>query len=269
METRATVVIPTFGDAKFARWAVKSVQNQTVRDIEICIICDGSPENMISFFHGMGKEDQRIKVFTYPKAPRTGEPYRDIVIKQTTGKIICYCSHDDLWLPDHIRAVEKSLATCCFTHTLHASIGLPKEIKGKYDIFSVIYDIDLTDINIVKTMLSGTNFFGLTFGAHTRASYMKLSEGWITTPRPEIPTDLYMWCKFLNAYGNNCKTTSKLTALNFPKIMRDNWSETERDDELRFYYERIQSRPFLWNLKMYMKINQIINRKRKKSLSVL
>jgi|SRR5271157_1749191 len=104
---RATVIIPTFGNAKFARWAVKSVQRQTVTDIEICIICDGSPENMVSFLNNMRKEDPRIKVFVFPKSPRTGEPYRDIVIKQTTGKIICYCSHDDLWLPDHVRTMEK------------------------------------------------------------------------------------------------------------------------------------------------------------------
>ena len=70
---RATVIIPTFGNAKFARWAVKSVQRQTVTDIEICIICDGSPENMVSFFNNMRKEDPRIKVFVFPKvAPDRG-----------------------------------------------------------------------------------------------------------------------------------------------------------------------------------------------------
>ena len=81
MEARATVIIPTYGNASFARWAIKSVQQQTVKDIEICIICDGSPENMVSFFKAMSKEDSRLKVYEYPKSPRTGEPYRDIVIK--------------------------------------------------------------------------------------------------------------------------------------------------------------------------------------------
>ena len=74
MEVRATVIIPTFGNAKFARWAIKSVQQQSIKDIEICIICDGSPEEMISFFKGMEKEDPRVQVFVFPKSPRTGEP---------------------------------------------------------------------------------------------------------------------------------------------------------------------------------------------------
>lgn len=105
---RATVIIPTFGNAKFARWAIKSVQNQTVKDIEICIICDGSPEHMVSFFQRYGEMIPGLK-FCFSKITKDREPYRDIVIKQTTGKIICYCSHDDLWLPDHIKEVEKTL----------------------------------------------------------------------------------------------------------------------------------------------------------------
>ena len=116
MDARATVIIPTFGNATFARWAIKSVQQQTVKDIEICIICDGSTEHMISFFKNMEEEDPRLKVFVFPKSPRAGEPYRDIVIKQTTGRNICYCSHDDLWLPYHIQEIEQSLNICCFTH---------------------------------------------------------------------------------------------------------------------------------------------------------
>jgi glycosyltransferase involved in cell wall biosynthesis len=79
LETIATVIIPTFGNATFAGWAIKSVQNQTVKNIEICIICDGSPENMVSFFRNIEKEDSRVKVFVFPKSPRTGEPYRDII----------------------------------------------------------------------------------------------------------------------------------------------------------------------------------------------
>ena len=143
MKVRATVIIPTFGNAKFARWAIKSVQQQTVKDIEICIICDGSPKNMISFFKDMAKEDARLKVFVFPKSPRTGEPYRDTVIKQTTGNIICYCGHDDLWLPCHIEEMEKSLTQCCFTHSIHALVGVPEKIRNKDGLFDGLALINL------------------------------------------------------------------------------------------------------------------------------
>jgi len=245
MVARATVIIPTFGNAQFARWAIKSVQQQSIKDIEICIICDGSPKHMISFFQDMAQEDARLKVFAFPKSPRTGEPYRDIVIKQTIGNIICYCGHDDLWLPHHVEKMEKSLKSCWFTHSLHTFINLPENIKDKNILSASTQWINLRDRGIIKRMHGGENFFGLTFGAHTRKSYYGLKEGWVTTPQKDIPTDLYMWRKFLSAYNNRCQTTMRVTALNFQHTIRQDWSEQERDDELKHYFKRIQDPAFL------------------------
>ena len=71
----------------------------------------------------------------------------------------------------------------------------------------------------------------MTFGAHTRKSYYELEEGWVTTPSKDIPTDFYMWRKFLAAYKKSCKTTMRVTALNFQQTIRTDWSEQERDSE--------------------------------------
>jgi glycosyltransferase involved in cell wall biosynthesis len=245
---RATVIIPTFGNARFARWAVKSVQNQNVNDIEICIICDGSPDAMVAFFQEMERDDPRISVFVFPKSPRTGEPYRDIVLSQTTGAIICYCSHDDLWLPDHVQVMEKSLRTCDFTHTLHAGVNPARSGADTSDWLGSVVAIDLNQ-EIINKMKGGENFFGLTFGAHTRDSYFRLPERWETTP-DDIPTDLYMWCKFFSNFPDRCRTAFRLTALCFPQIPRKEWSEHQRDEELSMYFKKIQTPGFFWALRM-------------------
>ncbi len=266
MEARATVIIPTFGQASFAQWAVKSVQNQKIKDIEICIICDGSPEPMVTFFRAMAQDDPRIKVFTFPKSPRTGEPYRDFVIKQTTGKIICYCSHDDLWLPSHLQEMEGALTKCRFAHSLHAAVNLPEKVKRKRRLFNRINIENLKDHNTVKNMFRGNNFFGLTYGAHTRDGYFKLKEGWVTTPGENVPTDLYMWCKFLAAFPHECKTVMKITALHFTRESRKAWSEQQRDDELKFYFERIQDPRFMKTISrsfLKSKINRLFNWRRR------
>jgi glycosyltransferase involved in cell wall biosynthesis len=245
MVARATVIIPTFGNARFARWAIKGVQQQTVKDIEICVICDGSPEDMVSFFKELEKEDPRLKVYAFPKSLRTGEPYRDPVIKQTSGSIICYCCHDDLWLPYHIEEMEKSLASCSFTHSLHAFVKVPKDIRDGADFVGGVYWTSLKDKDVVARMLMGENFFGLTFGAHTRKSYNELKEGWVTTPYKDMPTDLYMWRKFLLAFRSDCDTVMKITALHLRKLERSDWSEQERDDELGHYFKKINDPEFL------------------------
>jgi glycosyltransferase involved in cell wall biosynthesis len=246
MKARATVIIPTFGNAKFALWAVRSVQQQTVKEIEICIICDGSPENMVAFFRSMEKDDPRITVFAYPKSPRTGEPYRDDVIRRTSGEIICYCCHDDLWLPYHLEEMEKSLAKCQFTHSFPNFVSLPEDVRDVSTLFGkIIYWKNLNNQRTIRRMCGGKNYFGLTFGAHTRGSYYGLTEGWVTTPRPEVATDSYMWCKFVAAFGTNCSTVTRITALRFPQTSRKDWSEQKRDDELKLYFEKIQDPAFL------------------------
>lgn len=260
MIARATVIIPTFGQAEFAVWPIKSVQAQTVRDIEICIICDGSPENMVDFFNALAKEDSRIRVFSFPKGPRTGEAHRDVVIRwETHGRIICYCAHDDLWLPDHIEEMEKSLSSCCFAHTIHANINTSERINEGGDLFCNIGYIDLVNSYFVGKMLAGSiSCFGLTNGAHTRESYLTLKEGWTTTPQIEckirvgnkpiwFPTDLYMWNKFLLAYRGQCKTHARLTAIHFPisYTPRREWSEAQRYEELGLYFQKIQDPVFL------------------------
>ncbi len=245
MAARATVIVPTFGQSSFARWAVQSVQNQSVKDLEICIICDGSPESMVTFFQTMAQDDARIRVFPFPKSPRTGEPYRDLVIRQTTGNIICYCCHDDLWLPHHVQKMENALKNCRFAHSLHAAVNLPEEVRAGRDLFERIRLEDIKDPRCVRKMLQGDNCFGLTYGAHTRDSYFGLKEGWVTTPRDDIPTDLYMWCKFLAAFPQECATVRKVTALHFTRAPRETWSEQQRSDELESCSQRMQDPEFI------------------------
>jgi glycosyltransferase involved in cell wall biosynthesis len=238
--TRATVILPTFGEAKFARWPIRSVQNQTVEEIEICVICDGSPDHMIHFFEEMKKDDPRIQVFGFAKAPRNGEPYRDEVIRKTSGKIICYCSHDDLWLPNHIEVVEKRLKRSCFTHTIHSTVETPDDLVDAPGPSPSIIYVDLARSKFRRRMLRGKNRFGLTFGAHRRESYFELEERWVTTPREDVATDLYMWQKFLRAFEHRCSTVFEITALNFPFPARRTWTEEERDHELEEYFQKIQ-----------------------------
>ena len=245
MAARATAIIPTFGEASFARWAIASVQQQTVRDLEICVVCDGSPDSTVALFERMREKDTRIRVVRFPKSPRTGEPHRDAVIRQTTGRVVCYCSHDDLWLPNHVETVERSLATAAFTHTIHTIVNTPEQARSTGGLLGGAFWVDLLDQRILRSMREGVNFLGLTFGAHTREAYLALEEGWVTTPRADLPTDLYMWGKLLAAHGDRCRTAPEITALNFRRIDRLGWTEQERDRELEDFLSKLRDPAFL------------------------
>jgi len=244
---RATVLIPTYGEARFVEWALKSVQQQTVQDLEICIICDGSPSAMVEFVGGLAEQDPRVRVFSYPKSPRTGEPYRDEVIRQTTGEIICYCGHDDLWLPHHVQSLQQTLADCHLTNSIFAMVNTPEKMDRTGEYFSVIAPGDLQDPRSVAKLRKGHGFFGLTFGAHTREAYMQLPEGWATTPSRSVATDTHMWRKFVDFFPQGLATTRRLTALKFPVYTRASWTEAQRAEELKRQLERMdEGRSLEW-----------------------
>lgn len=256
MGARATVIIPTFGKAIFAQWAIKSVQNQTVQDLEICIICDGSPPEMVAFFEKIAREDPRIQLFTFPKSPRTGEPYRDIVIKKTTGQNIFYCAHDDLWLHNHIEQLERTLQNNQFTNSFNLYIEaiektvdpdrqFTEQLLNEKELINRIASFDFTKKKYGPIFRWGYFLTGLTCGAHSRKAYFNLKEGWITTPLKYIPTDVYMWYKFIFSNRWAFKTTQKVTALRFAQNPRNNWSEQKRHNELMHYYGIISSCKFI------------------------
>lgn len=212
---RATVIIPTYGNAPYVAWALASAQAQTVRELEICVICDGSPPHMVEMLEAIAAEDPRLQIFKFPKAPRTGEIHRAEVIRQTTGNIICYLSHDDLWFPHHVAVMERVLRKADFAHSLHVCAALGAE----FGTVRHVSPADLVMMEFRNEMLNTdmrTNYFGLTYGAHTREAYFRLDEGWTVTP-DGIWTDLYMWRKFLSCPWCRCVSHMGITALHFER----------------------------------------------------
>lgn len=242
-----SVIVPTFGEAPFARWAIAGIRAQTLSNLEILVVCDGSPPGMLSVFKNLSRDDRRIKIFSFAKSARTGEPYRDRVIrKKARGKHIFYCSHDDLWLPGHVHELALLLENDRFVHSLHASPIMNRLVPAGDEFFSGIHYADLRDPSFREKMLDRQvprNYFGLTFCAHTREAYLQLAEGWATTPEG-VWTDLHMWRKFLVAHGSRSATLKKVTALSFPASARAGWSAEQRTDELAHYFQLAQEPGF-------------------------
>src|SRR5215813_10234999 len=106
---RASVVIPTYRHFATLPYAVKSVQNQGVEDIEILIVGDGVDDATRAAVQVLQADDPRIRFFDLPKGPRRGELNRDRVLHEAQGPIVCYACDDVLWLPGHLQAMEKAL----------------------------------------------------------------------------------------------------------------------------------------------------------------
>lgn len=112
---RASIIVPTYNRASFLADTISSVLKQTIDDIEIVIVDDGSTDNtrgVVSQF-----DDSRIKYIYQINQGRSAA--RNTGAMMATAEIIGFLDSDDCYFPD---TVEKHLLTLADLR-IGASIG--------------------------------------------------------------------------------------------------------------------------------------------------
>jgi glycosyltransferase involved in cell wall biosynthesis len=93
-----SVIIPAYNAERTLLETVDSVQNQTLADIEIIIINDGSTDRTWKAIENLS--DSRIKAFSYENGGVAVARNRGIA--QATGEFMAFIDADDLWTPDKL-----------------------------------------------------------------------------------------------------------------------------------------------------------------------
>ncbi|MEA5129460.1 MAG: glycosyltransferase [Proteiniphilum sp.] len=91
---KVSVVIPVYNTEAYVEEAVQSIMNQTLKDIEIIIIEDGSTDNSLSVIKKLALEDDRIQYFSQPNQGQSVA--RNIGIDKAAGEYIYFMDSDDI-----------------------------------------------------------------------------------------------------------------------------------------------------------------------------
>lgn len=114
-----SVIIPFYNAKKYLAKSIKSVLDQTYKNIEILIIDDCSTDGSHLIAKKFSKIDKRIKLLRTQKNSKTVAVPRNIGIKNSKGKYISFLDSDDLWkstkLEEQINCIKKKLicVTAC------------------------------------------------------------------------------------------------------------------------------------------------------------
>ena len=64
---KISVFLPIYNKSKYLKRSINSIQKQTLKEIEIIAVNDGSTDNSLDILKEMGKKDSRIKIINSNK----------------------------------------------------------------------------------------------------------------------------------------------------------------------------------------------------------
>ncbi len=101
-----SVVIPSHNAAAYIEQTVTSVLAQTMPDLELLLVDDGSTDDTVALVQALG--DPRLRVIRQAKGGVCKARNRGIAEAQ--APFICLLDHDDWWLPDKLHRQLQVLA---------------------------------------------------------------------------------------------------------------------------------------------------------------
>lgn len=106
MNPKVSVIIPIYNTGKYLPECVESVRNQTLKEIEIILVDDESPDNAPVLCDEYAHKDSRIKV-VHKKNGGLGYA-RNSGLDVATGEYISFIDSDDFVLPEMMQTLYET-----------------------------------------------------------------------------------------------------------------------------------------------------------------
>lgn len=250
-----TIVLPTTGEkGEVIKYAIKSVLRQSIEEFELFVVGDGMGQSTRGVVSEFVEKDPRVRLYSFPKQKYRGTINRhQLLTTEARGDFVCYICDRDLWTADHLEAVLDTLREADFAYSLSLKIN-----RENFEFGPPLMDLRQGGHRqfFLDRIRRSHEFLPLSGVGHTMSIYRRLPEGWRHSGK--MPTDYYMWLKFLQVPECCIGTTLRPTLIWFPK---SEWG-TESENKVAVldeWYRRTHSPAWMaerWKIafqKMYVR----------------
>lgn len=107
LSARSSVIIPTFNRAAMLAGTLRSVLDQTERDLEVIVVDDGSTDDTAGIVARVAATDDRVQ---YHHQARGGaSTARNAGLERASGEFVAFLDSDDSWQPWHLALMIAAL----------------------------------------------------------------------------------------------------------------------------------------------------------------
>ena len=230
---KISVIMPVYNAYDYLKLAIDTVLSQTLRDLELICIDDGSTDGSLSIIKECQSADERIRIVTENNAGPSVARNKGIV--RARGEFVIFLDADDIYEPTLLETLYK-MAIENDLDIAVASFDILNNKKGKYspatpephgDIFAsgaVVSKSEFPDYILQSTT-------GYVWNKLFRASFIKEKE---LTFEPELYVfeDVHFVCTALSLASRVAKTDSVL-------IHHRVYSEQSRAKLFKKYYSQV------------------------------
>ena len=107
MSVKVSVILPVYNASDYLHQCMDSIVGQTLKDIEIICVDDGSTDNSLDILKEYEQKDKRVKVIQQKNAGAGAARNNGLSI--ATGEYLSFLDSDDFFEPDMLeKAYEKA-----------------------------------------------------------------------------------------------------------------------------------------------------------------
>lgn len=117
MSPRISVIVPVYNCEAFLPACIDSLRAQTLRELELIFVCDGSPDGSLAVLRAAQAQDPRIRVIAFDEN-RGVSAARNAGLDAAHGEYVIFCDGDDWVEPQMyarlLEAAERAQADAAF-----------------------------------------------------------------------------------------------------------------------------------------------------------
>jgi glycosyltransferase involved in cell wall biosynthesis len=189
-----SVTTAAYNSDRWIERCVRSVLNQTVADLEMIVVDDGSSDGTWDCLTALEKQDSRLRILRHEGGLHKGKlaSYR-LAVDRARGRYVARLDSDDYWVPDKLERQLPALeggALFCYGRTLR--VDAEGQVSQQGGVFGVAPHEVAADLNAFECLLASGNYVPSPTAIFPRTAYYGV--GGYSVP---VYDDVALWARLV------------------------------------------------------------------------